>query len=111
MEDRARYDIFIYRGTTWKKDARYTIDGEPRDLTGYTVRAQIRPEDNSPILTASILCEVTPAEGLIEMSLSPEQTAAIAPDTYFWDLKLIDEAGASDVDIYGRCIVDGRVTE
>ena len=111
MAERERYDIEIYRGATSKKDARYKINDSPVDLTDYTVRAQIRPQENSETLTAEITCEVTAEQGLIEMSLGPEETVAIAPGTYFWDLKITDEAGEADVDIYGKAVVKGRVTE
>lgn len=75
---------------------------EPWDLTGCTLRAQVRKYTGSPDLIAEITCTITDAAaGEVMLSLTAAQTAAIdAPGNswkdakvYAWDLLLTTPSG------------------
>ena len=115
-DNRQRYDLQIYRGADFIKDAWFKIrnpqTGElgPYDLTGFTAKAQIRPSENSRFLTQDIRCDITPAEGRLQLSILCTDTEKIPPGIYVWDLKLDQESGVSYY-VYGKVFVEGRVTE
>ena len=80
------------------------------DLTGCVVKAQIRPAENSPRLTAAFDVDVEPAAGHVQLVLESEITAGILPGIYVWDMKLTNADGEDMYYIYGRVVVTGRVT-
>lgn len=110
MEDRVRYDLQIYRGTDYRKTMTFNLDGDPIDLTNYTIAAQIRKSENAESLVAAFTFDTEPTAGRTTMGLDAETTAEIDPGVYFWDLKLIDGTGVTDVWIYGKVVILGRVT-
>lgn len=84
----------LYRGDSF--DTSVTIsdaDGDPTDLTGATVRAQIRQEDDT--LLDSFTADLSAAEeGLILLSLDPLQTAALpTAETLRSDLEVTYPSG------------------
>ncbi|MFZ4857931.1 MAG: hypothetical protein ACOYL3_16195 [Desulfuromonadaceae bacterium] len=70
-------------------------DGAPMDLTGYTVRSQLRRVNGD--LAATFACSVpTPASGSISRSLTAVQTAALVPTatiSYVWGVELVNGSG------------------
>lgn len=114
-DNRQRYDLKIYKGADYCKDAWFTTKNQqeqkiPYDLTGWTAKAQIRPSENSQILTQEITCDITPAEGKIHLEIISQDTAKIEPGIYFWDLQTDNDANI-DYYVYGKVFVEGRVTE
>lgn len=110
-ENRARYDLQIYRGATYRKSAWFKQNGKTYDLTGYTAAAQIRPSVNSTVLTSDITCEIDLSEGAVSLGLTAEQTALLPPGIQEWDLKMIDPNGNVAYYVYGKVFITGRVTE
>lgn len=110
-ENRARYDLQIYKGATYRKTAWFKQNGKPFDLTGYTAAAQIRPSVNSDILTSDIACEIDLAAAAVSLGLSAEQTALLPAGIQEWDLKMIDQNGNVAYYVYGKVFITGRVTE
>ena len=114
-DNRQRYDLQIYRGADYCKDAWFKTKNQqgqkvPFDLTGYEAYAEIRPSQNSTVLTQTITCDITPLEGKITLQIIGQDTAKIDPGIYFWDLKTTFE-GSLEYYVYGKVFVDGRVTE
>ena len=114
-DNRQRYDLQIYRGADYCKDAWFKTTNQQGqkvafDLTGYEAYPQIRPSENSAILTQEITCDVTPAEGKVSLQIIGQDTAKIENGVYFWDLKMTRE-GSLEYYVYGKVYVDGRVTE
>jgi hypothetical protein len=81
-------------------------DGQPVDLTGYSVAAQVRKTPATTTPTATFTCGIpSPTQGLISVSLSHDTTAALtAPDVGYWDLFLTAPGGTR------LCLVAGSVT-
>lgn len=109
-ESRARYDLTIYKGATYTKDAWFSEDDVPMDFTGCSAKAQIRPIENSPMLTAEFDIDMEPTEGHIQLCLDADATARINAGSYVWDLQLVDTDGIVLYYIYGKVHVKGRTT-
>ena len=114
-------NFMIYKGKPFCQNLRFKkteIDpqtGKPvkviYPLTGWTAKAEIRPSDNSPVLTAEMVVNVTEAEGMISLALTAEQTAAIKPGVYYWDLRTEKPNEIPNYWMRGQFLVSGRVTE
>lgn len=121
-----RLDMLIRQGATlgpfdaqMKNPAPPKGDGLPVNLTGCTIRGQIRKKALSTTITATLTCTIVNAsEGRYRWELSAAQTGAIVAgekvtDTtsqYVWDLELVDTAGRVTPLYYGACIVLREVT-
>jgi hypothetical protein len=108
-------DFIAWRGTNWNRNVRiYVKSGDIRtlkDLTGWTAKAEIRPEENSDTLSAEMHVGVTGVDGLISLALLPEQTAGMLDDVYYWDLKTVDDTGETRYLLYGKFYLKGKVTK
>ena len=111
MTERARYDLTIYKGSTYRKTAWFKRNKAAIDLTGYTAKAQIRPSVNSKTLISEFSVEIVPAQGALTLCLQADETEILNPGTYEWDLQLIDPYGNVYYYLYGKTNVIGRVTE
>ena len=106
------YNILVEQGSTFSQKVTVKEDGSPRDLTGYSARAQIRPTRTSTTLTATFTCTIaTPSNGEILMELSPSVTAAITDGRYYYDLEIYS-SGDSIVNrlLQGEVTVSPEVT-
>ena len=103
-----------YRGQSWNRNLRYkVVSGQTRttwDMTGYTAKAEIRPAENSPHLSADLHAEVTEVEGMVSLALTEEQSAALTPGVYSWDLKTISPTGKVKYWLRGKFNIIGRTT-
>ncbi len=91
----------------------------PVDLTGCTIRGQIRKKPGDTDVAAALSVTVTDAPaGRYELSLSAATTAGLtaganarAPEsTYVWDLELVDSGGAVIPLYWGSVQVHREVT-
>lgn len=109
----AEKPIIIYQGDTW--DMRFRLRaktasggrGAYLDLTGCTVTGQIRESEVSVVL-ADIQCfivdQIGDSVGVVNLYLSPEQTADLAVSSAVWDFQVTFPDDAV------RTIVRGPVT-
>lgn len=94
------YDLQMYQGDSFSA----TVDF-PFDVTGYTIKAQIRPQRNSPVLLANFTVTVVDAAaGTVTISL-PRTATDNLPLRSYWDIQLTT---ASDPD-YRQTFVSGIV--
>ncbi len=66
-------------------------NGNPKDLTDYTVRSQLRKSYYS---TTSVDFQINisdPMNGIIEMTLSPQVTSNIRAGRYVYDVEIEDD--------------------
>lgn len=85
-------------------------DGNIFDLTGYTARGQVRKSYTSSTaydLHAAIL---NPTNGLINISLSSTQTAAMRPGRYVYDVEIVDAQNVVTRVVEGQVEISPRVT-
>jgi len=87
----ANHDIEIYRGDSVSKRLRFTSDGQPEDLTGKLILAQIR---TSTDLTAKLVTAFTVYRqdtlGIVDLALAPNDTANLKAGEYFYDVQVGD---------------------
>lgn len=86
-------------------------DGTPLNLTGYTVRSQLRSLDGTKV--KDFACAIDdPESGIIARTLPAEDTAELQPDVrpnHVWGLELTAPDGAVVPEIQGGTIVDVEV--
>jgi len=104
-----QYDLEIYKGSSFSRA--FTFKNKKThqviDLTGYTPKAQIRPAENSEVLSKEFTMSVS--GGTVTMQLSASDTAELQPGIQAWDFKLTDE-GNVKYWIRGKVLITGRVT-
>ena len=105
------YNFETRRGATFKREIYFENGtGVAIPLIGKTAQGEIRPKAGSDELTASFACSVDAVNGILTISLTSTQTAAMSPGTYAYDVALID---GENVDYWlgGSFTVKERVTE
>jgi len=112
MATPARHDLTVRRDRDYSevfifKDG----DGVVINLTGYAVRAQIRPQKDSTTLIITFTTVLTEVEGKVVISLTDAQTLTLtAYDKGWWDLVLTDPSGNRKTYIEGSVYIKGTVT-
>lgn len=88
-----RYDLVVRRGETFRRVLRLKKGGEAMDLTGWTGKAQIRPEPDSAELVCEMELTIVPEEGKVVMIIPLSVTEGISSGVYSWDIRLTDDEG------------------
>lgn len=116
-----RVDLELVQGATFGP-VTHTLknpDGTPVDLTGATLRGQVRRKASDPVVAASFVCtSAAPTTGRYTFELSAASTAALAAgDTlvataslYEYDIELLDTLGRVLPLLYGSLKVFREVT-
>lgn len=93
-----REPLVINQGATFRRRFRWSLDGTPVDLTGWTARMEARRFPAA----ATVLAELTEtagitlgADGHIDLLLTAAETAALPPTRAVYDLRLT-QPGAGD---------------
>lgn len=112
LDHPVRQDFICYRGQPWCVPLYFQhADKSIYDLTGWTAKAEIRPDENSETLTAEIHVGVIGVDGEISLALLPEETAKLDDGFYYWDIYTVRPNGKKEYWFYGKFYVKGRVTE
>jgi hypothetical protein len=110
-----RYNITIYKGTTFQLSPVWKVDNLPVDLTGYTALMQVRQFTDSSVTvelsTANGKIVIAPGLGQINLTLTSAQTTAIAANTYQYDLNLTSPNGYVYKILQGAFVVNNSVTQ
>lgn len=86
-------------------------NGDPLNLTGYTIKSQIRKSYASSTaydFTAAIYAATS---GKIRLSLTSTQTSAIKPGRYLYDVEITSAAGEKRRVLEGIIIVTPEITQ
>lgn len=91
------HNITILKGNDVRLEISFKqADGTPLDLTGYTVKSQIRDKASQD---GNLIAEFTdaffdsdPTTGTIVLTLSDTETAAIVQQSGYYDVLLVDAA-------------------
>lgn len=79
-----RKNLTIFQGKTFERFfVMKDVDNEPIDLTGYTFRGQIRrtySTAGNPIASFTFAVQGDPEDGIVKVSLTASETAAIMAD-------------------------------
>lgn len=111
--DRHEIGLFIQE-QIWNEATKEYIDGERMDLTGYTVRAQIRTKKTDENIAAEYTCTVDPDQetnpGAVLCVLLPSQTQALTEGSYVWDIEFEQDPQNIFTYVAGSVKVVGGVT-
>ena len=87
-----RYNLTVYKGTTFQLKPVWKIGGVPVDLTGYTADMQVRAATDTAIIvelsTTNGRITIDAAYGRINLYISATDTAALTAGAYQYDLNL-----------------------
>ena len=92
------YSFKLEQGATFYRKLKWTdAAGNPKDLTGFTAKMQIRTIVTSPIVlvelsTSNGRITITPETGTIELYMDDATTQALSFDTAVYSLELTSPA-------------------
>lgn len=103
-------NLIIDQGTTYSTTIDVTDDNDmPINLSGYTGSAQLRKHyssSNSTIFTVSL----APLDGIVILSLTSTQTAALKAGRYVYDVELTNTSNVVSRIVEGIVTVTPQVT-
>ena len=90
-------NFVVEQGATFTKSFTWKEGGVAKDLTGYTARMKARPSITSDTViidasTANGKITIDPLVGVIEVTVSATETAAMTFTTAVYDLELVSGA-------------------
>ena len=90
-------NFVVEQGATFAKSFTWKEGGVAKDLTGYTARMKARPSITSDTVlidasTANGKITIDPLVGVIEVTVSATETAAMTFTTAVYDLELVSGA-------------------
>ena len=108
-------DIFIDQGSSFSKQ--FTIknpvgSSTSFDLTGCTILSSMKKIPESSSIVIEFYCEIVgdPEEGIISISLTPDETVDIKPRKYAYDIIVIDPNSNFYRVVEGIAVVSPGVT-
>lgn len=116
MTTPAKLKLTIIQGATFRKRLIWSDESKtPIDLTGCTARMQVRPEIESPTVLLPLTTEnggisLTPADGIIDLYISAEDTAAITWESGVYDLEIVHPSTEVTRLVQGSVSVSPEVT-
>jgi hypothetical protein len=96
MRDPARLPITLDQGTVWKRRVSLRTggpDGEPFDLSGCQLHAQIRENWNGPLVKQVAVAALVPEAGTFELVID-DRARELRRFDLFWDLLVTTPDGA-----------------
>ena len=109
METPGTYDMTIYKGNDFEKLFSFkNADETVMDLTGYTIRSQVRdfPGRGETLLMEFTVEIPTPANGEVTLKATDVQTGAVEPSKGYYDI-LLTNSNNNDFD---TTYVKGEIT-
>lgn len=108
------YDFTLLQGETWELYVTVMDPDTPAsalDLTGYAVRCQFRHKPGSSTILETPLAVVTnAASGILKLSLTAAETAALTARRFHYDVEVESPAGRVIRVLMGAVELDREVT-
>jgi len=98
METPGTYNITLRRGNTYRQLFEFqNSDESAMDLTGYTLKAQIRAtkEQDGTLIETFTVSIPDPTDGKVYLSLTLSKMNALDASTRYWDMLITNPAGTS----------------
>jgi hypothetical protein len=115
MPNPGRYNITVYKGTTFTLAPIWKIGGYAVNLTGYSAKMQVRAATDASVLvelsTDNGKIVITPALGKLTLTLTAAQTTALTSGKYFYDLNLTASDATVTKILEGVFLVNESVTQ
>jgi len=106
----AQYNITVEKEVDYSRTFQIKRDEIIIDLDGYSFASQIRTHHTDGDSTA-FTCTITDSDqGLVRLSLTDTQTAALEGGTQYWDLVMTDDSGIKTRLLEGKCFVKNGIT-
>jgi hypothetical protein len=108
----AQLPIEIDQGTVWRRSVRLRtggVDGEPFDLTGFSLRAQIRENWGAPLLKEIAVEDFVPEEGSFDLVID-DRAHELRRFDLFWDLLITAPDGSVTKHLEGPVKVRPTIT-
>lgn len=113
----SKYDITIEQGATFKLPLTYTAAGVPVNISGWSIRMQVRESYKHGITldltNANLGVRATPTLGKFVVYATDEQTAGIPFTRGVYDLELVIPAATPEVIrlLQGKVSITREVTQ
>ena len=106
------YNFTLEQGSTFSRQITVQEDGTALNLTGYTARMQMRStHDSSTIALTYTSTIASPASnGIVNLSATASQSAAIEEGIYVYDLEIESSGGVVTRLMEGKVTVTPDVT-
>jgi hypothetical protein len=106
------YNFIMFQGSTFTLPLRLTSNDVPIDLTDYTFAGQMRTSVSAAIATENFTftVQVPATGGIVIVSLTDAETAAIVARQYVYDIEMTDGDGSTTRILQGTITVDPEVT-
>jgi len=107
-----RYNLSIQSGETVSRQFKLLLaNGQPYDLSGYTIQSKIKPDYTSSAASATFSAtSPDPTNGIINLSLDSGSSGALTGSCYYYDVRLILGATVS-YPIEGKVVVSPSITK
>jgi len=105
-----KYDIKVDQGSDFSLQLTIQESGSAKDLSGFSLRGQMRPTKDSSTLTATFTTSITDVTGgVCTISLPYTTTENITVGQYFYDIELFTGSTVQRI-IEGLVTVSPEVT-
>lgn len=105
-----KYNIRIDQGSDFSIQLTVKESGSAKNLTGYSVRAQLRSSITSSSIAATFTCTITnAANGVITMGLPASTTTGLSAGSYVYDLEVVTGSAVQRL-IEGTATLRAEVT-
>lgn len=108
------FELYIDKGTDYTKTISLTDESSNTaiNVSGYTVRGQLRRSYYSQNISANLICTIYDgANGKINLTLQPANTQNLKPGRYVFDVLTVDTNNQTEKPITGLINLSPGVTE
>lgn len=106
----ATYNITVNQNADFKRAFQVKKDSVILDISGYSFTARLKETFNATTHVAFTTAIENAAAGTFSVSLTDVQTAAMAPNTWVYDIVMADAAGVKTRLIQGNAFLKQGVT-
>lgn len=107
----ADVELELMRGAGLAATATFERDGTPVDLTGASALCQVRRVNDGEVIADISAAYSFGADGSIDITVTPEMTAGMAPGKWVWDVMMTESGGWVTSLMGGKCTVHDPVSE
>ena len=114
MFNPGRYNLSVYKGTTFTLSPVWKVNNVAVDITGYTADLQVRDVSNNLITemsTSNGRAVISGALGQVTVTLTATQTNALTAGNYTYALNLTDTASNVYQILNGAFVVNASVVQ
>lgn len=105
----ALYSLTAHRNCDFNRIFEVKISGVIQNLTGYSFEAKLSPNYHNDVITSMNTAIISAALGTFSISLTDEQTLALKPGKYVYNVIMTDTGGFKTKLLEGDFIVEDTV--